>query len=52
MSSQQLTCIEIESFEDNNDFSETLTRAKSKELNTDLFCKTVKLVQQVLKHAN
>lgn len=37
LSSQQSTKIEIESFEDGNDFSETLTRAKFEELNMDLF---------------
>ena len=50
--SQQSTRIEIESFEDGNDFSETLTRAKFEELNMDLFRKTMKLVEQVLKDAN
>jgi len=52
LSSQQSTCIEIESFEDGNDFSETLTRAKFEELNMDLFRKTMKPVKQVLKDAN
>jgi len=33
LSSQQSTRIEIESFEDGNDFSETLTCAKFEELN-------------------
>ncbi|KAJ8594081.1 heat shock protein 70 [Rhizopogon salebrosus TDB-379] len=42
------TCIEIESFEDGNDFSETLTRAKFEELNMDLFRKTMKPVEQVV----
>ena len=51
LSSQQSTRIEIESFEDGNDFSETLTRAKFEELNMDLFRKTVGLVKQVLKDA-
>ena len=45
LSSQQLTRIEIESLEDGNDFSETLIRAKFKELNTDLSRKTIKHVQ-------
>ena len=49
---QQSTRTEIESFEDCNDFSETLTRAKFEELNTDLFGKTMKPVEQVLKNAN
>src|SRR6266481_6371228 len=46
LSSQQSTCIEIESFEDGNDFSKTLTWAKFEE---DLFGKTMKPVEQVLK---
>ncbi|KAF9005393.1 hsp70-like protein [Cyathus striatus] len=46
LSSQQSTRIEIESFEDGNDFSETLTRAKFEELNMDLFRKTMKPVEQ------
>ncbi|KAF7326861.1 hypothetical protein MVEN_02580000 [Mycena venus] len=52
LSSQQSTRIEIESFEDGNDFSETLTRAKFEELNMDLFRLTMKPVEQVLKDAN
>jgi hypothetical protein len=52
LSSQQSTRLEIESFEDGNDFSETLTRAKFEELNLDLFRKTMKPVEQVLKDAN
>jgi heat shock protein 5 len=52
LSSQQSTRIKIESFEDGNDFSETLTRAKFEELNMDLFRKTMKPVEQVLKDAN
>jgi len=51
LSSQQSTRIEIESFEDGNDFSETLTRAKFEELNMDLFRRTMKPVEQVLKDA-
>jgi heat shock protein 5 len=51
LSSQQSTRIEIESFEDGNDFSEMLTRAKFEELNMDLFRKTTKPVEQVLKDA-
>jgi endoplasmic reticulum chaperone BiP len=51
LSTQQSTRIEIESFEDGNDFSETLTRAKFEELNMDLFRKTMKPVEQVLKDA-
>jgi heat shock protein 5 len=52
LSSQQSVRIEIESFEDGNDFSETLTRAKFEEINMDLFRKTLKPVEQVLKDAN
>jgi len=52
LSSQQSTRIKIESFEDGNDFSKTLTWAKFKELNMDLFRKTMKPVKQVLKDAN
>jgi len=52
LSSQQSTRLEIESFEGGNDFSETLTRAKFEELNMDLFRKTMKPVEQVLKDAN
>ncbi|KAF3316615.1 ATPase with role in protein import into the ER [Orbilia oligospora] len=51
LSSQMSTRIEIESFHDGNDFSETLTRAKFEELNIDLFKKTLKPVEQVLKDA-
>ena len=51
LSSQMSTKIEIESFEGGNDFSETLTRAKFEELNMDLFRKTLKPVEQVLKDA-
>jgi molecular chaperone DnaK (HSP70) len=51
LSSQQSTRIEIESFEDGNDLSETLARAKFEELNMDLFRKTMKPVEQALKDA-
>jgi heat shock protein 5 len=51
LSSQMSTKIEIESFFEGNDFSETLTRAKFEELNNDLFKKTMKPVEQVLKDA-
>ncbi|THH31601.1 hypothetical protein EUX98_g2600 [Antrodiella citrinella] len=51
-SSQQSARIEIESFEGGNNFSETLIRAKFEELNIDLFRKTMKPVEQVLKDAN
>ncbi|CAO3662605.1 unnamed protein product [Umbelopsis vinacea] len=51
LSSQMSTKIEIESFFKGKDFSETLTRAKFEELNNDLFRKTLKPVEQVLKDA-
>lgn len=51
LSSQMSTRIEIESFYQGNDFSETLTRAKFEELNLDLFKRTLKPVEQVLKDA-
>jgi len=43
--------IEIESFIQGIDFSETLTRARFEELNNDLFKKTLKPVATVLKDA-
>ena len=43
--------IEIESFENGNGFLETLTRSKFEELNLELFKRTIKLVEQVLKDA-
>jgi endoplasmic reticulum chaperone BiP len=52
LSSQINTRIEIEAFFEGNDFSETLSRAKFEELNMDLFKKTLKPVEQVLKDAN
>lgn len=52
LSSQMSTRIEIESFFDGMDFSETLTRAKFEELNNDLFKRTLKPVEQVLKDAD
>ncbi|KAK0209358.1 heat shock protein 70 family, partial [Armillaria fumosa] len=51
LSNQQSTRIDIESFDDCNDFSETLTRTKFEELNMDLFRRTMKPVEQVLKDA-
>jgi heat shock protein 5 len=51
LSSQMSTKLEIESFENGNDLSETLTRAKFEEINMDLFRKTLKPVEQVLKDA-
>ncbi|XP_003743477.1 endoplasmic reticulum chaperone BiP [Galendromus occidentalis] len=44
--------IEIDSFFDSDDFSETLTRAKFEELNMDLFRSTLKPVQKVLEDAD
>ncbi|XP_063984215.1 endoplasmic reticulum chaperone BiP isoform X1 [Diachasmimorpha longicaudata] len=44
--------IEIESFFDGEDFSETLTRAKFEELNMDLFRSTMKPVHKVLEDAD
>ncbi len=41
--------VEIESLVDGEDFSETLTRAKFEELNSDLFKKTLKPLAKVLK---
>jgi len=52
LSSQHQARIEIESFFDGEDFSETLTRAKFEELNMDLFRSTVKPVQKVLEDAD
>ena len=51
LSSQMSTRIEIEAFFEGKDFSETLTRAKFEEINLDLFKKTLKPVEQVLKDA-
>ncbi|KNE70888.1 chaperone DnaK [Allomyces macrogynus ATCC 38327] len=51
LSSQMSVRVEIEAFHDGNDFSETLTRAKFEELNLDLFKKTMKPVERVLKDA-
>lgn len=51
LSSQMSTRIELDSFVDGIDFSETLSRAKFEELNIDSFKKTLKPVEQVLKDA-
>ncbi|OBZ83181.1 glucose-regulated [Choanephora cucurbitarum] len=51
LSSQMSVRMEIESFFQGKDFSETLTRAKFEELNNDLFRKTLKPVEQVIKDA-
>lgn len=52
LSSQMSVKVEVESFFEGEDLSETLTRAKFEELNLDLFRKTMKPVEQVLKDAN
>ncbi|XP_029108522.1 endoplasmic reticulum chaperone BiP-like [Scleropages formosus] len=52
LSAQHQARIEIESFFEGNDFSETLTRAKFEDLNIDLFRSTLKPVQKVLEDAN
>lgn len=49
LSSQMSTRIEIDSFVDGIDFSETLSRAKFEELNIASFKRTLKPVEQVLK---
>ncbi|GMF08646.1 unnamed protein product [[Candida] boidinii] len=51
LSTQMSTRIEIDSFVDGIDFSETLSRAKFEEINIELFKKTLKPVQQVLDDA-
>ncbi|KAI0968269.1 heat shock protein 70 family [Xylaria arbuscula] len=51
LSSQKTARIEIESFFEGKDFTETLTRAKFEELNIDLFKRTLKPVKQVLDDA-
>lgn len=52
LSSAHQVRIEIESFFEGNDFSETLTRAKFEELNMDLFRSTMKPVQKVMEDAD
>jgi heat shock protein 5 len=49
LSSEKTAKIEIDAFFGGKDFSETLTRAKFEELNRDLFQKTLKTVESVLK---
>lgn len=51
LSSQMSTRVEVDSLFQGHDFSETLTRARFEELNLDLFEKTLKPVEQVLKDA-
>lgn len=43
--------ISIDGLIDGIDFSETITRARFEELNSDLFKKTIKPIEQVLKDA-
>eukprot|EP00123_Amoebidium_parasiticum_P009571 comp19561_c0_seq1/m.22955 comp19561_c0_seq1/g.22955 ORF comp19561_c0_seq1/g.22955 comp19561_c0_seq1/m.22955 type:complete len:667 (-) comp19561_c0_seq1:131-2131(-) len=52
LSSTHQARIEIESFFEGMDFSETLTRAKFEELNNDLFKSTMEPVKKVLKDAD
>ncbi|KAL3990083.1 Endoplasmic reticulum chaperone BiP [Acanthocheilonema viteae] len=52
LSSEHQARLEIESLYDNEDFSETLTRAKFEELNMDLFRLTLKPVQKVLEDSD
>ena len=49
LSSQHTARIEIKSFYDGEDFSETLTRARFEELNIDLFRSTLRHVQKVME---
>merc|ERR1719436_1333170 len=49
LSSQHQVRLDIENFAENIDLTETLTRARFEELNNDLFRKTLKPVQTVLK---
>jgi len=51
LSTEFNTRIEIESFIDGEDFSETFTRARFEELNIDLFRNTLKPVQKVMEDA-
>nr|XP_004226462.1 endoplasmic reticulum chaperone BiP [Ciona intestinalis] len=52
LSSSQVATVEIESFFEGEDFSETLTRAKFEELNMDLFRSTMVPVKKVLEDAD
>lgn len=49
LSSKTQVRVEIEALHDGKDLSETLTRARFEQLNEDLFKKTLKPVQKVLK---
>ncbi|KAJ1553748.1 ATPase with role in protein import into the ER, partial [Nowakowskiella sp. JEL0078] len=52
LSSQMSVRVEIESLFEGIDFSETFSRAKFEEINIDLFKKTLKPVEKVMKDAN
>merc|ERR1712226_863693 len=52
LSSAHQAKVEIESFFEGEDFSETLTRAKFEELNMDLFRKTMVPVKKVIEDAD
>lgn len=52
LSAAHQTRVEIESFIDGEDFSETLTRARFEELNMDLFRSTLKPVKKVMEDAD
>ncbi|VDO11864.1 unnamed protein product [Rodentolepis nana] len=52
LSTEHSTVIEIDSFIDGKDFSETLTRARFEELNNDLFRSTIKPVENVMKDSD
>merc|ERR1711959_150279 len=52
LSSQAQARLEIEDIVPGHDFQETLTRARFEELNNDLFKRTLKPVESVLKRAN
>ncbi|KAF9581577.1 ATPase with role in protein import into the ER [Lunasporangiospora selenospora] len=51
LSTQISARLEIDSFHEGQDFSETLTRAKFEELNLDLFRETLAPIKQALKSA-
>jgi len=51
LSSVHQVKVEVESLIDGEDFSETLTRARFEDLNNDLFRKTLKPLEQVMKDA-
>lgn len=51
LSFEHQTKIEIESFFQNDDFNEILTRAKFEELNNDLFQSTLKPIEKVIEDA-